>query len=533
MSEPTGVGYFGKLPGAGDFVRRRLPPDFIDRWDRCFEAALCASRGVFGANWRAGWRASPVWRFALAPGVCGASAWVGLMGPSMDRVGRGFPMVLAAPLDDANAVARVLRGGARWFAALQCVHAEAQADDASDAAAFEAKMLQLPGPLDVLANAPAEPGATDWAFADHWRVPWLRTAGEELLRRWSDCVAARDGCLWWTHGGARVPPTILMTRGLPEPAAYAGFLDAAYAPTPWQNAAGFDAPATPAPSPPPPGASRQVHVLPADMDDVLGDLLPPVSPMEDLVPPAPPAHDFRESEPLMAGTVAGATVVAEAPPSSAVAVTRRGALTLIAADDGPPDPRRQAAVAVRAAIADLPDGLPALDMHALHARLLAIHPRLLERREDLINPVAEDGAVIAACVAADRVDVLRIGNAAGWHWRRGQLRPMFVAAPSPSSDDDTERKDAFGNLVAPQAYRPVAGLGAAETPGSDAVACAVEPGDRLLLAATEKLARLSEAVLASALALPTCEDAHAHVAMAARLEDEPAAWPFTVIEVGT
>lgn len=536
MSDPTGVGYFGKLPGAGDFVRRRLPPEFIDRWDRCFEAALCASRGVFGANWRAGWRASPAWRFALAPGVCGASAWVGLMGPSMDRVGRGFPMVLAAPLAGANAVARVLRGGARWFAALQCAHAEAQADDATDAAAFEAKVMQLPGPLDGLANAaPAESGETDWAFADHWRVPWLCTAGEELLRRWNACLAARDGCLWWTHGGARVPPTILMTRGLPEPAAYAGFLDAAYGPTPWQNAAGFDAPVTRAAASPGGGASRQVHVLPAEMDDVLGDLLPPTPPLEDFLPPEPPLEDFRGREPRMAGAVVAEAVPAAAAslPASAIAVTRRGTLTLIAADDGPPDPQRQAAAAVRFAIADLPDALTGLDMQALRARLLAIHPDLLERREDLINPVAEDGAVIAASVVADRADVLRIGNAAGWHWRRGQLRPMFVAAAAPSSDDDTARKDVFGNLVAPQAYRPLPGLGAAENPGSDAVACAVEPGDRILLAATEKLARLSDVVLAGALALPTCEDAHAHIAMAARLEGEPAAWPFTVIEVGT
>ena len=27
-------GYFGKLPGAGDFVQRRLPPVFVDAWDR-------------------------------------------------------------------------------------------------------------------------------------------------------------------------------------------------------------------------------------------------------------------------------------------------------------------------------------------------------------------------------------------------------------------------------------------------------------------------------------------------------------------
>lgn len=521
MADPTGVGYFGKLPGAGDFVRRRLPPDFIDRWDRCFEAALYASRGVFGQNWRAGWRTSPMWRFALAPGVCGASAWVGLMGPSMDRVGRGFPMALAAPLRDADAVMRVLREGARWFAAVQCVYLEAQADDSMDAATFEARVLALREPLHELAySAETDTQEINWVLGDAWRVPWLRTAGHELLRRWNVCMAAGDGCLWWTHGGARVPPTMLLTRGLPEPAAYAGFLDASYVPAPWQTDPGFDALA---PAPAVARAPMQNHVLPADMDDVLGDLLPPVAPS---VPQTP--------EPLLraADEVQTSPVVTQELP--AVAVTSRcdGALTLVAADEGPSDARRQAAAAVRSTVAGMSDELLARNMQALGARLLAIHPGLLERREDLINPVPEDGAVIAAYVAADRADVLRIGNAAGWHWRRGQLRPIFAAASAVSSEDDTARKDAFGNLIGREVHRPLPGLGAAEPPQSEAVACTLEAGDRLLLAATGRLLQLPMEVIASALAQPSCEDAHAQVAIAASLGGEPSTWPFTVIEVG-
>lgn len=521
MADPTGVGYFGKLPGAGDFVRRRLPPEFIDRWDRCFEAALYASRGVFGQNWRAGWRASPLWRFALPPGVCGASAWVGLMGPSIDRVGRGFPMALAAPLRDSDAVMRVLREGARWFAAVQCVYLEAQADDAMDAATFEARVLALREPLHELSHS-AETDAQEinWALGDAWRVPWLRTSGHELLRRWNACMAAGDGCLWWTHGGARVPPTMLLTRGLPEPAAYAGFLDASYTPGPWQTDPGFDALA---PAPAVARAPLQNHILPADMDDVLGDLLPSVAP------------DFQQaSEPAVQalGEVQSPAPVTQDSP--AIAVTQRcgGALTLVVADEGPADVRRQAAAVVRSTLAAISDDALAQDLQALFARLLAIHPGLLERREDLINPVPEDGAVIAAYVAADRADVWRIGNAAGWHWRRGQLRPIFAAASAVSSEDDTERKDAFGNLIGHEVHRALPGLGAAGTPRSEAVACALEPGDRLLLAATGRLLQLPSEMIASALAQPSCEDAHAQVAIAASLGGDPSAWPFTVIEVG-
>lgn len=521
MADPTGVGYFGKLPGAGDFVRRRLPPEFIDRWDRCFEAALYASRGVFGQNWRAGWRASPLWRFALPPGVCGATAWVGLMGPSIDRVGRGFPMALAAPLRDSDAVMRVLREGARWFAAVQCVYLEAQADDGMDAATFEARVLALREPLHELSHA-SETDAQEinWALGDAWRVPWLRTSGHELLRRWNACMAAGDGCLWWTHGGARVPPTMLLTRGLPEPAAYAGFLDASYMPGPWQTDPGFDA-LTPAPAAA--HAPPQGHVLPADMDDVFADLLPSIAPSF-RQPPEPVVQAVDEIQ-------ASAAAAQQLP---AVAVMKRcdGMLTLVVADEGPLDARRQAAAAVRSVVAGMPDELLAHNMQALFARLLAIHPGLLERREDLINPVPEDGAVIAAYVTADRADVWRIGNAAGWHWRRGQLRPIFNAASAVSSEDDTERKDAFGNLIGHEVHRPLPGLGAAEAPQGEAVACTLEAGDRLLLAATGRLLQLSPEAVAGALGQPSCEDAHAQFAIAANLGGNPSAWPFTVIEVG-
>ena len=128
--------------------------------------------------------------------------------------------------------------------------------------------------------------------------------------------------------------------------------------------------------------------------------------------------------------------------------------------------------------------------------------------------------------------MLRIGNAAGWHWRRGQLRPIFAAASAVSSEDDTARKDAFGNLIGREVHRPLPGLGAAEPPQSEAVACTLEAGDRLLLAATGRLLQLPMEVIASALAQPSCEDAHAQVAIAASLGGEPSTWPFTVIEVG-
>lgn len=93
MSRTTPPGFYGKLPSVGDFVRRRLPDVFVDPWHVAMQRLLLASlRGN-----ETGGLPAPRWRFSLAPGMCGKGAWTGVMALSRDRVGREFPMVIAAP----------------------------------------------------------------------------------------------------------------------------------------------------------------------------------------------------------------------------------------------------------------------------------------------------------------------------------------------------------------------------------------------------------------------------------------------------
>src|SRR5277367_4426109 len=91
------VGLYGKLPTHGDFLRRRVPDDFVDAWDPWLQHCIADSRGALGEQWLDTYLTSPVWRFALGPHVCGASAVAGLIIPSVDRVGRYFPITLVWP----------------------------------------------------------------------------------------------------------------------------------------------------------------------------------------------------------------------------------------------------------------------------------------------------------------------------------------------------------------------------------------------------------------------------------------------------
>ena len=89
-------GLFGKLPARGDFVRAGLPGDFVAAWDHWLEEVIGATRARLGAAWLPAFLEAPVWRFALAPGLCGAASVSGLWLPSVDRVGRYYPLTLAA-----------------------------------------------------------------------------------------------------------------------------------------------------------------------------------------------------------------------------------------------------------------------------------------------------------------------------------------------------------------------------------------------------------------------------------------------------
>src|SRR5258708_39860674 len=108
------VGFFGKLPSHGDFVRRRVADDFVAGWDAWLQRCLAQSRETLGDAWLDTYLTSPVWRFALAPTVCGAAAVAGILVPRVGRVGRYFPLTLVwapPPAFSTPAIALPFRRG--------------------------------------------------------------------------------------------------------------------------------------------------------------------------------------------------------------------------------------------------------------------------------------------------------------------------------------------------------------------------------------------------------------------------------------
>lgn len=90
-------GAYGKIPVLGDFLRIALAPDFVQAWDAWLQAAMSDAAARLGPRFDACYMRAPIWRFTVAPGLAGARGMTGVLMPSVDRVGRRFPLTLAAP----------------------------------------------------------------------------------------------------------------------------------------------------------------------------------------------------------------------------------------------------------------------------------------------------------------------------------------------------------------------------------------------------------------------------------------------------
>jgi type VI secretion system protein ImpM len=91
-------GAFGKIPSVGDFFRINAPPGFASVWDEWLQRCLVSGAHAYGPDWDELYMSVPIWRFCLSPGVAGPSGIMGVLMPSVDRVGRRFPLTLMGPL---------------------------------------------------------------------------------------------------------------------------------------------------------------------------------------------------------------------------------------------------------------------------------------------------------------------------------------------------------------------------------------------------------------------------------------------------
>ncbi len=140
----AGFAAFGKIPALGDFFRLNAASDFVTPWDGWLQATLLAAAAALGDQFEGCYMQAPIWRFAVPPGVAGHQGVVGVLMPSIDRVGRRFPLTLLAPTGTAEQAAlRNLMWQADVLTALENLALEALDDLPRDTLAARLATLTL------------------------------------------------------------------------------------------------------------------------------------------------------------------------------------------------------------------------------------------------------------------------------------------------------------------------------------------------------------------------------------------------------
>lgn len=228
-------GFFGKVTSHGDFVGRRLAPSFQQGWDAWLQAGMQHSRQALAERWAATYLSSPIWRFALARGVCGENAWVGLTMPSVDRVGRHFPLTLAACINCQESLLDCASLHDAWFQDLEEL-ALSSLGEGFSLDEFDTALCNLGPPAGSGAVPfPTLAAGTVIALDPAQELHAQLSAPSVALMKAVAGAALQERSLWWTDGSPQVAPCMLVSHGLPAAEAFVALLDGSWKSNGWMG----------------------------------------------------------------------------------------------------------------------------------------------------------------------------------------------------------------------------------------------------------------------------------------------------------
>ncbi len=205
-------GWYGKLPVLGDFAGRRLSDEFVQAWDDWLQQGLAFAQGLG----QTAARDIVPHRFWIGPRVLTDAGWAGVLVPSADRIGRRFPLTVAAPcLAEPIGLAAAL-AASNWYAAIE--------DIAQQAVRARLPIERLERALAAVAATQALAGAVDRDAA---------TLADKLLQSLPASAGAVDkvtkatglpACSVWWHGTPELRSQVFCVAGLPPAAQFESLL---------------------------------------------------------------------------------------------------------------------------------------------------------------------------------------------------------------------------------------------------------------------------------------------------------------------
>lgn len=228
-------GLYGKVTSHGDFITRRLPPLFVNAWDLWLQHGMAASREKMQKQWLEIYLTSPIWRFVLAPGVIGDTGWAGVWLPSVDKVGRHFPLTLACEVVGECRIYEWLRDAKSWYENLEDL-ALGSLEEGFKLELMDATLQGTPSLSAMMAmNRSILPSVgRNVAVCYSWHEFSQLEQALPMLNLELAQMTLRDHSFWWTEGSQRVHPSLSVCRGLPSPEQFCAMQDGGWVAGGWE-----------------------------------------------------------------------------------------------------------------------------------------------------------------------------------------------------------------------------------------------------------------------------------------------------------
>jgi type VI secretion system protein ImpM len=186
------------------------------------QQAMAAGRAQLEQRWFDLYLTGPRSRFLLMPGTCGGTMWAGILMPSMDKVGRYFPLTIAAEIGFGPAAMLTAFLSQGWYAAIErtalsALNTKLLPDD------LEESLAANPFPLSVShdrTNSPEE--LATWFKTDEGVSRMLEIQGENAIYKLfiatAECLLNAAGVgksFWWVVSADGVATQLRCFTGLP------------------------------------------------------------------------------------------------------------------------------------------------------------------------------------------------------------------------------------------------------------------------------------------------------------------------------
>ena len=220
------AGLFGKLPAKRDFIGANAPRRFLDVWEPWLQAGLATSKQMLRESWPAAYNCAPIWRFWLGANLCG-EATIGAFMPSVDGVGRSFPLAIFAGESGELLPPPELDPNDDWCEVAEAILLSALQPDAT-LEAVAGRVAAMPKPA-LEPRTRSVVGLHELPGAVLARDFDQQISGAFLAaRRFGHRDAYAGQSFWWTIGGVGFRPVALSQVGLPPAERFADILTGAF-----------------------------------------------------------------------------------------------------------------------------------------------------------------------------------------------------------------------------------------------------------------------------------------------------------------